>query len=126
KVIYSFLLVEPTAEGNMVRVQADNLFSPFDFNKSVKLELGSTAKLRTLTHYPEVMAGLHKELLLLDEEGLKRKALAARDLLTQWTIETVRQEKNIALEPGLERAMEMRSSDSPYEAFLTGGVLLHF
>ena len=126
KVIYSFLLVEPTAEGNMVRVQADNLFNPFDFNKSVKLELGSTAKLRTLTHYLEVMAGLHKELLLLDEEGLKRKALAARDPLTQWAIETVRQEKNIALEPFLERAMERRYSASPYEAFFTGGGVHHF
>src|SRR5438132_10929921 len=104
KVIYSFLLVEPTPEGNLVRVQADNLAAPFDFNKSVKLELGSTAKLRTLTHYLEVMAGLHKELILLDDEGLKRKALAARDPLTQWAIETVRQEKNIALEPFLERA----------------------
>src|SRR5947208_10368902 len=48
KVVYSFLLVEPTPEGNMIRVQADNTSSPFDFNKSVKLELGSTAKLRAL------------------------------------------------------------------------------
>ena len=62
KLIYSFLLVEATPQGNMVRVQADNLATPFDFNKSVKLELGSTAKLRTLTHYLELIAELHKEL----------------------------------------------------------------
>ena len=58
--IYSFLLVEATAKGNQVRVQADNLNAPFDFNKSVKLELGSTAKLRAVTHYLEIIAELHK------------------------------------------------------------------
>jgi membrane peptidoglycan carboxypeptidase len=56
KVIYSVLLVEPSPEGNLVRVQADNLAGPLDFNRSVKLELGSTAKLRTLTHYDRRVA----------------------------------------------------------------------
>jgi membrane peptidoglycan carboxypeptidase len=126
KVIYSFLLVEPTPEGNVVRVQADNLFNPFDFNRSVKLELGSTAKLRTLTHYLEVMTELHKQLTGLDDEGLKKQATLARDPLTPWAIETLRQEKNIALESFLERAMERRYSASPYEAFFTGGGLHHF
>jgi membrane peptidoglycan carboxypeptidase len=126
KVIYSFLLVEPTPEGNMVRVQADNLFNPFDFNRSVKLELGSTAKLRTLTHYLEVMAELHKQLIGLDGEALKKQAALARDPLTQWAVETVRQEKNIALQPFLEAAMERRYSASPYEPFFTGGGLHHF
>jgi membrane peptidoglycan carboxypeptidase len=126
KVVYSFLLVEPTPEGNMIRVQADNTSSPFDFNKSVKLELGSTAKLRALTHYLEIMAELHKELRPLDGEGLKQTAQQARDPLTKWAIETVEKEKNIALEPFLQRAMERRYSATPYEAFFTGGGLHHF
>ena len=126
KVVYSFLLAEPTPQGNMIRVQADNFSSPFDFNKSVKLELGSTAKLRTLTHYLEIMSELHKELLPLDEEGLKQKAMEARDPLTKWAAETLQKEKNIALELFLERAMERRYSASPYEAFFTGGGLHHF
>jgi membrane peptidoglycan carboxypeptidase len=126
KVIYSVLLVEPTPEGNMIRVQADNLSAPFDFNKSVKLELGSTAKLRTLSHYLEILAELYKELILLDEKGLKEKSLEAREPLTQWAAETLHQEKNIALEPFLERAMERRYSASPHEAFFTGGGLHHF
>jgi membrane peptidoglycan carboxypeptidase len=126
KVIYSFLLVEPKPEGNLVRVQADNLSSPLDFNKSVKLELGSTAKLRTLTHYLEVIAELHKELILLDEEGIRSRARQARDPLTQWAIETFTKEKNIALQPFLNLAMERKYSASPYEAFFTGGGVHHF
>lgn len=126
KVVYSFLLVEPTTGGNLVRVQADNLSTPFDFNRSVKLELGSTAKVRTLTHYLEIMAELHKELSGHEEAGLKEKNLAARDALTQWAIETLRQDRAISLESFLERAMERRYSASPQEAFFTGGGVHHF
>lgn len=126
KVIYSFLLVEPTPQGNFVRVQADNLAAPFDFNKSVKLELGSTAKLRTVTHYLEIIADLHKQLSPLDDEELRRTVEQARDPLTRWAGETLLQEKNIALEPFLSRAMERRYSASPYETFFTGGGLHHF
>ncbi len=126
KVIYSFLLVEPTPQGNFVRVQADNLAAPFDFNKSVKLELGSTAKLRTTTHYLEIVAELYKQLSPLEHDELKRVVEGARDPLTRWVGETLLQEKNIALEPFLSRAMERRYSASPYETFFTGGGLHHF
>ena len=57
----------------LIRVQADNFAAPFDFNKSVKLELGSTAKLRTLTHYLELMAELHRELSGLDVKQLAQQ-----------------------------------------------------
>jgi membrane peptidoglycan carboxypeptidase len=126
KVIYSFLLVEPTPEGNFVRVQADNLAAPFDFNKSVKLELGSTAKLRTVTHYLEIIADLHKQLSGLEHQELRRTIDQARDPLTRWAGETLLEEKDIALEPFLSLAMERRYSASPYETFFTGGGLHHF
>src|SRR5262245_30569399 len=126
KVIYSFLLVEATPAGNLVRVQADNFAAPFDFNKSVKLELGSTAKLRTLTHYLEVMAALYGELAGLDNKQLAQKAQSARDPLTKWAIETVRNEKLPDLQSFLDLAMERRYSASPYEEFFTGGGLHHF
>ena len=126
KVIYSFLLVEPTQEGNLVRVQADNLAAPFDFNKSVKLELGSTAKLRTLTHYLELIAELHKELAPLDADGLKTKAQQARDPLTKWAVETMQKEKTITLEAFLDLAMKRKYSASPWETFFTGGGIHHF
>ncbi len=126
KVIYSFLLVEATPTGNLVRVQADNFAAPFDFNKSVKLELGSTAKLRTLVHYLEVMAELYHELAPLDEKELQQRAQSARDPLTRWAAETLKSEKSPTLGGFLDLAMERRYSASPYEEFFTGGGLHHF
>jgi len=126
KLIYSFLLVEATPAGNRVRVQADNLAASLDFNKSVKLELGSTAKLRTLTHYLELVAELHKELSGLDPKGLQERGNAGRDPLTKWAAETLRTDPAMALQPFLDKAMERKYSGSPYEAFFTGGGLHHF
>ena len=126
KVIYSFLLVEATPGGNLIRVQADNFAAPFDFNRSVKLELGSTAKLRTVTHYLEVMAGLHGELAGLDKKQLAQRAQSAGDPLTKWAIETLESQTDLALQPFLDLAMERRYSASPYEQFFTSGGLLHF
>jgi membrane peptidoglycan carboxypeptidase len=125
KVVYSFLLVEATPGGNLVRVQADNLNTPFDFNKSVKLELGSTAKLRTLTHYLEIVAELHKELSALDRKALQQKTSAARDPITRWAAETL-SSGELDLQAFLDKAMERRFSASPYEAFFTGGGVHHF
>ncbi|MGH7795956.1 MAG: transglycosylase domain-containing protein [Candidatus Binatia bacterium] len=126
KVIYSFLLVEATPTGNLIRVQADNFAAPFDFNRSVKLELGSTAKLRTITHYLEVVAELYRELSGLEQKQLARKAPSARDPLTRWAIETLQNEKNLALQPFLDRAMARQYSAGPHEDFFTGGGLHHF
>ena len=126
KMIYSFLLVEATPNGNLVRVQADNLTASLDFNKSVKLELGSTAKLRTLTHYLELVAELHKELSGLDPKQLQERGNAGRDPLTKWAAETLRADPAMALQPFLDKAMERKYSGSPYEAFFTGGGLHHF
>jgi membrane peptidoglycan carboxypeptidase len=126
KVIYSFLLVEPTPAGNLVRVQADNLAGPLDFNKSVKLELGSTAKLRTLTHYLEIIAELHKELAPLDEEALTVRGQGARDPLTKWAVETLQKNPAIPLQAFLDAAMERKYSASPFETFFTGGGIHRF
>jgi len=126
KLIYSFLLVEATPAGNLVRVQADNFAAPFDFNRSVKLELGSTAKLRTLVHYLEVVAELHKELSVLEGKELKQRFNAARDPLTRWAAESLLADKQLALQPFLDKAMERRYSASPHETFFTGGGVHHF
>ncbi|HEX2522908.1 MAG TPA: transglycosylase domain-containing protein, partial [Terriglobia bacterium] len=58
KVIYSLLLFESSPQGNLLRVRADSLEQPLDINEGIKLELGSTAKLRTLAHYLELVAVL--------------------------------------------------------------------
>src|SRR5690606_34511073 len=45
--IFSLTLLERVGDANVVRVQTDNLEGPFNVNEGGKLELGSTAKLRT-------------------------------------------------------------------------------
>lgn len=126
KVAYSLLLVERTSEGNAVRVHADSLAAALDFNRGIKLELGSTAKLRTMVHYLEVMTLLYREYSLLKAEELGQKVREARDPITQWAIGTLREEKKLELEVFLKRALDRRYSASPGEVFFTGGGLQTF
>src|SRR5205814_4744593 len=55
RIAYSMLLIERTPTGDVIRVNADNLQQPFDLNTQMRMELGSTAKLRTLAHYLQVV-----------------------------------------------------------------------
>jgi membrane peptidoglycan carboxypeptidase len=125
-ITYSFLLVESRPEGNFVRVHADTLDAPFDVNGGMKLELGSTAKLRTLAHYLEIMAQLHDELAPLDTGMLGRRAAKARDPLTGWAAQTLLAEPRLDLEAFLSESLERRYSASPDEEFLTGAGIHHF
>src|SRR5262249_25056136 len=59
RVIYSFTLYERGPDADVVRVQTDNLDQPLDINAGARLDLGSTAKLRTLITYLEIVADLH-------------------------------------------------------------------
>ena len=83
-VLYSFVLFEVVPEGNALVVQFDTLNQPFDLNTGMKLELGSTAKLRTLAHYLEVVASLHSQLGSRSHRTLPRLARDARDPITRW------------------------------------------
>lgn len=126
KVVYSLLLFERTREGNLLRVGADTLKTPFDINKSAKLELGSTAKLRTLAHYLELAAMLYREFSPLDAESRARRARDARDPISQWAADILKREKDLALDDFLQQALERRYSASPYEGFFTGGGMHSF
>ena len=126
EVLYSVLLYERTPLGNVLRVQADNLDSPLDLNDGMMLELGSTAKLRTLVHYLEIMAGLHAEMSGRPDRELMSRGLLARDPLTSWAAETLRRERGLDLEAFLDRALERKYSASPGESFFTGGGLHRF
>ncbi|TXH37197.1 MAG: penicillin-binding protein, partial [Burkholderiaceae bacterium] len=75
---YSFTLVERTAGGNRVRVQTDTTDQPLDINEGSKLELGSTAKLRVLATYLELVAELHGRLAALDPPALRRVEVDAQ------------------------------------------------
>ncbi|MGH9380685.1 MAG: transglycosylase domain-containing protein, partial [Thermoanaerobaculia bacterium] len=120
---YAVVLYERAAQGNLVRVQVDTLDQPFDLNQGAKLELGSTAKLRTLVSYLEIVESLHREYGGLTVDGLREARAAAPDPLTRWAIDHLAGAADRELAPMLEAALEHRYSASRYESFYTGGGL---
>jgi len=121
KVLYSLVLYEHTPGANLLRVQADSLDRPFDINDGVKMELGSTAKLRTLAHYLELVAALHQELAPLDAAAVQQRGKEAQDPITRWAAETLHADPGLDLDAFLQRALDRRYSASPGEQFFTGG-----
>src|SRR5262249_39741055 len=120
-VTYSFTLFERTPFGNALRVQADTLNQPFDLNEGMKLELGSTAKLRTLAHYLGLVTDLYQENQGLNHNELTTRLQSARDPITQWVITTIDQQPRIDLQGLLDAALDRKYSGNPGEVFFTGG-----
>jgi membrane peptidoglycan carboxypeptidase len=126
KVKYSFTLYQSTDNGNKVRVQTDNTDQPFDMNDSSKLELGSTAKLRVLITYLEIIAELHR---LYSEENantLQFLNIAPQDNLTSWSVTYLTNNPGARLDTMLQAALDRRYSADPKESFYTGGGLHTF
>lgn len=121
RVTYSFTLYERVGNANLLRIQTDNLDQPFDINEGVKIELGSTAKLRTLVTSLEIIAGLHESYAGLPQEKLRMVQVDRSDPLTQWALDYLSAGKDPSLTAMLEAAMERRYSASPGETFFTGG-----
>ncbi|WP_343598662.1 transglycosylase domain-containing protein [Pseudomonas sp.] len=122
QVSYSFTLFERTADGSRVRVQTDSTNQPFDINEGSKLELGSTAKLRVLTTYLEIIAELHDKYAGKPAAELKKVEVAELDRITQWSLEWLAQNsKNQSLDAMLDAALERKYSANTGEAFFTGG-----
>ncbi|MEW6289258.1 MAG: transglycosylase domain-containing protein [Thermodesulfobacteriota bacterium] len=121
KVIYSFNLYELGPYGAMTRVQADNLDQPFDINLGTKLDLGSTAKLRTLVTYLEIIARLHEKYAHLDAQGMRALEISPRDRLSRWAADYLLTAGDRSLEAMLDAALEREYSASPKETFYTGG-----
>lgn len=127
-VIYSFSLFERTPDANLVRVQTDSYEQPFDINEGARLDLGSTAKLRTLVSYLEVVATLHKQLAELDEIQLQARPVAAKDHITRWAVDyllAARGEER-TVDAMLEAALDRQYPASTTESFFTGGGLQTF
>ncbi len=121
RVIYSFTLYERTGNANLLRIQTDNFDQPFDMNQGAKIELGSTAKLRTLVTYLEIIAELHECYGGLTPEKLRAIRVDSGDRLTQWALGYLATSRHSSCARMLEAAMERRYSASPEEAFFTGG-----
>lgn len=126
RVVYSVTLFERTAAANLVRVQVDTLPQPLDLNEGAKLDLGSTAKLRTLVTYLEIVAKLHARYASRQDYELSAAALDAPDRLTQWVLHSMAEQPGISLSALLDQAMQRQYSANPGERFFTGGGLHSF
>jgi len=126
KLVYSFSLYERGDTENHLLVQADNLDQPLDVNEGVKLDLGSTAKLRTLSTYLEIIADLHSRFAGEHVQTLKAIELEPQDRLTRFVVDQLIAKPGMPLPELLEAAMSRRYSASPWETFFTGGGEHHF
>lgn len=126
QVRYSFTLLELTPDGSRVRVQTDSTDQPFDINEGSKLELGSTAKLRVLTTYLQIIAELHDRYTQQTPAALKKVDIAEQDRLSRWAVDYLIQNTDRSLPKMLEAALDRTYSASPGEAFFTGGGLHTF
>jgi membrane peptidoglycan carboxypeptidase len=125
-VVYSVLVFERTPQGNALRVQADTLAQPFNVNEGMKLDLGSTAKLRTLVHYLQIVADLHTRFSGRNAAELRALSVHPRDTITAWVAERMSADPGIRLETLLGESLERTYSASPHERFFTGGGLHQF
>jgi len=120
-IVYSLMLFERGEKGNLLRIQTDNYEQPLDINEGIRLDLGSTAKLRTMVHYLELVTEIYQQYKNLTVQELNRIELHPRDYLSAWVIDQLRANRQINLESLLNQALDRRYSASPYEGFYTGG-----
>lgn len=128
-VVYSFTLMERGENVNYLRVQTDNYDQPLDINEGAKLDLGSTAKLRTLVTYLDIVDQLHQRFSSMDAAQLRKTVVDPKDQLSQWAIAyflALPKDGARELKPMLQAALDRKYSASPYEGFFTGGGLHTF
>ncbi len=118
---WSVVLYERLKNGNALRVQADNINGPLDMNEGVKLDLGSTAKLRTLVTYLEVIGELYKRYTGLSPSNLRGLHAVAPDVMTAWATQWMAWHPRSSMDEMLQAAMLREYSANPHETFFTGG-----
>jgi membrane peptidoglycan carboxypeptidase len=129
QVVYSFTLMERGENVNYLRVQTDNYDQPLDINEQAKLDLGSTAKLRTLVSYLDIVDQLHKRYEPMDPKALRETRIDPKDRLSQWAVEyfqALPANGDRGLKAMLAAAMARKYSGNPGEGFFTGGGLHYF
>ncbi|MDP4535838.1 transglycosylase domain-containing protein [Alkalimonas collagenimarina] len=126
QVHYSLVLYQRTEQGPQLRVQTDTSERAFDLNDQSKLELGSTAKLRVLATYLEIIAELYQRYGDEPTEQLQLLDIAAQDKLSRWLIDQLLVQPGVDLDTLLDQALQRRYSANPSESFFTGGGLHSF
>ncbi len=126
QVVYSFTLYERVPGGNALRVQADNYDRPLNINQGTKLELGSTAKLRTMVTYLDLVEDLHRRFGRMPAGALRSLSVHPRNRLSSWAIAYLATTEDRSLTAMLDAAMNRMYSASPDESFFTGGGVHRF
>ena len=122
KISFSFALFEHEPSGHdVVRVQTDSVNQPFDINGGARLNLGSTAKLRTIVTYLQIVSTLHARYASLGATELKHVPLDPLDGLSRWAVDYLSHTNDRSLPAMLDAAVERKYSASPGETFYTGG-----
>lgn len=125
RVNYSFTLYERGPDANYLRVRTDSLDGPLDVNAGTKLELGSTAKVRTLITYLNIIADLYRDHRVERPEALRRIA-AEGDPLSAWVAGQIQEKGDKGLPAMLDAAMEKKYSAGTGERFFTAGGMHRF
>lgn len=126
KVEYSFVLYQRKQNGYQLRVQTDTSTAAFDLNSQSKLELGSTAKLRVLVSYLEIVAELYQRYAGESATELQLLDIAPQDHISRWVIDQLLLSPDLDLPQLLQLALDRRYSANPAESFFTGGGLHSF
>lgn len=126
RIAYSFTLYERDGRSNQLRVQTDNQDQPFDLNEGARLDLGSTAKLRTLITYLEQVAALHERWSALAPQELAALKIRPEDAISRWARDWLARSGGRSLAAMLDAAMLRTYSADPGERFATGGGLHTF
>ena len=121
KVIYSLTLYERVGDANLLRVQTDNFDNPFSINEGTRLDLGSTAKLRTMTTYLDIVGDLHEQYSKMVPAQLRAANKRDLDPISQFVLNEFIKNPKIPLPKLLDLALQRRYSASPGESFFTGG-----
>jgi len=125
-VIYSFTLYEASPRGNRLVVQADNYDQPLDINEGAKLDLGSTAKLRTLVNYLDIVCQIHAAHAGDSDAQLRSIKVDKQDAIERWAVDWLATAPDTSLAAMLDAAMNRTYSSSTGEQFFTSGGLLTF
>lgn len=125
-IIYSFTLHEKLKGRNVMRVQVDTSDKRLNINESSRLDLGSTAKLRTLITYLQIMSDLYTKISPMSRQEMLDIKLNQGDSLTHWARGHLFMKRSKTRLDFLKDAMDRKYSASPYYAFLTSGGMHRF
>jgi len=121
RIIYSVALFESRQDYNASLLKADTLNRPLNINLGTKLELGSTAKLRTLCTYLIVIDEVAGELMGKNRSELLGRAAEVKDPFSAWVLQHLLAHPEVTREEVLAASLKRNYSASPSPGFFTGG-----